>query len=641
MLAMADRGSGGARAATATVTAAADVQAGALAADPRWPSSTAGRHVLDQLGDVYLARAFSSWSMAAHLSDAEITSALDGVAGNGFNGVTVWVGGGGIYGGDWTPRYQHKATGEEFWAGTPWASSLGPAWASLDHLVAEAERLGIFVWMSLNGGFGANGARPDWEAVSDANMYNAGAAVAARYRSAPNVGWHVMFDDAIRPGSTAGQRIEAFFDGVNDTEGASARPVRWVEVANGSSTNEQGWMGTPNLNATINSWYEYGSNSTEIAEAGYAEVPTVPVGDCEPPYDGAPHYGGDQGQQLRERSYATFLEGGALINYGHEDWWTFGLTGLYSEGLNWQQVQGHSHTVQQSHAWRLLDQYVADRTWVPDRGSFLTLGTGSGDTKAAVGRSATAAVAYFPSARSVVVDTTAIAGTGPVRLRWYDPTTGTYTDVSASEARQTSRSLVFPSSHPDGSSDWVLVVDLAGATVPTTTTLPPTTTLAPTTTLRPTTTTLAPTTTLRPTTTTSTLPPTTTTTTTTLPPTTTTTIPPTTTTTTTTPPTTTTTIPAATVPTEPRELTALSRHRALRLTWLAPLSDGGAPITAYVVQLSGDDGRTWSIVNDNVTTDRGIRVRRLVPGHLYWFRVAAVNRVGQGPWSAPVTGALT
>ena len=473
------------------------------ASDPRWPTSIANRKVLDQYGDVYLIRTFSSWGMASNLSDAEITSALEGVAGNGFDGVTVWFGGGAYYGEDWSPTYQHKATSEAFWNGTPWASGLGPAWASLDHLVAEAKRLGIFVWMSLNSGLGVP--RAEFEAVTNTDMYNAGAAVATRYLAAPNVGWHVMIDDpSVTTGGTVGQRIDAFFHGVNDTEGASTRPVRWLEVGGGNSTNEQGWLGTTNFNATINSWYEFWINSTEIAEAGYAEVPTVPVGDCEPPYDGAPHYGNygaDADQELRERSYATFLEGGSLINYGHEDWWRFGLSGLYSEGLTWQQVQGHSHTVQQSYAWKLLDEFVADLTWAPDDGSFLTTGTGSGDTKAAAGRSDTAAVAYFPSSRDVVVDTTVIAGSNPVRLRWFDPTTSSYVDISDSETQRTDRSVSSPSARQDGTSDWVLVVDLAGGMTPPTTILPravePTTTaVEPTTTaVEPTTTAVEPTTT--------------------------------------------------------------------------------------------------------------------------------------------------
>jgi hypothetical protein len=446
------------------MTTAADTptRAANRASGPRWPSSVAGRKILDQYSGVYLIRTFSSWGMASNLSNVAITSALKGVAANGFNGVTVWIGGGANYGSDWNPRYVHRATGQRFWTGKPWASSLGPAWRSLDHLVAEARRLGIFVWMSVNGGFGTYGARPDWEAVTNRNMHNAGVAIANRYRSARNVGWHVMFDDSsVTTATTGGRRIEAFFAGVNGAEGARRRRVRWVEAGNGLSTNEQGWLKTPNLKATINTWYEYGSNSTEIAEAGYTEVASVPVGDAEPPYDGSPHYGGNVGQQLRERSYATFLEGGSLINYGHEDWWRFGLTGLYSEGLGWQQVQQHSHTIQQSYAWRLLTRYVAKRTWVPERRLFLTTGTGRGDAKAAAGRSPTAAIAYFASSRNVVVNTTLIAGTGRVRLRWYDPTTGLFRAVSASEAQRKNRSVSYPSRHSDGSNDWVLVVDRA------------------------------------------------------------------------------------------------------------------------------------------------------------------------------------
>jgi Putative collagen-binding domain of a collagenase/Fibronectin type III domain/Protein of unknown function (DUF4038) len=570
--------------ASSTPSVGAETPSPALAgpSEPRWPTSIENRKILDQHGDVYLIRTFSSWGMASHLSNGQITAGLEGLAANGFNGVTVWIGGGANYGASWLPRYRHKATSQEFWTGTPWASPLGPAWASLDHLVAEAERLGMFVWMSLNGGFGSYGARADWETVTDGNMRNAGIAIATRYRSALNVGWHVMFDDNVSTTSAAGRRIEAFFGGVNDTEGESARPVRWVEVANGSSTHEQGWLGTPELRANVNSWYEYGSNSTEIAEAGHAEVTTVPVGDCEPPYDGAPHYGGNLGQQLRERSYATFIEGGSLINYGHEDWWRFGLSGLYTANLTWQQVQAHAHSVQQSHAWRLLDEFVADRTWVPDDGSFLAAGTGSGDTKAAAGRSPTAAVAYFPSSRSVVIDTTAISGTNPVRLRWYDPATGRYTVISASEAQRANRSLSYPSAHADGS-DWVLVVDQAsGAPVPPTT--PPTTIPSSTT-----------------------VPP---------PP-----IVP----------------PTKVVPTAARSLIARAGNRAARLSWLAPSSNGGAPITDYVIQRSADGGRSWSTISGGVSTARTAIAGGLRNGQRYRFRVAAVNRVGRGPWSTTVS----
>jgi hypothetical protein len=424
------------------------------------PASISGRKILDQNGDVYLMRTFSSWSMASNLTDDEITTALEGVAANGFNAVTVWIGGGYDLGG-WH-RYTNAA-GDEFWEGTPWQSALGPAWSSVDHLVDETNRLGLAVNLSFCGGYGETGARLDWEAATNEQMYDVGVAVASRYRDDPNIVWHVMFDDTPTRSTPAGERIDALFSGINDTEGAATRPVRWAEPNNGASIYNQLLASEPPFDAfnlTLNGWYQYGSNSAEIAEAGWAETDAYPVGDVEPPYDGSPHYGGDIGQQLRERSYATFLEGGSYINYGQEDWWPFGAQGLYSEGLSWNDVTAHEHTVQQSYVWSLLDEYVADVTWAPTD-AFLVDGEDSGDNKAAAGASESAAIAYFPTARDVVVDTTILPGDGNVRLRWYDPTSGGYTGIADAEPRNPSRSVPYPEAHPDSTQDWVLVVDLA------------------------------------------------------------------------------------------------------------------------------------------------------------------------------------
>jgi hypothetical protein len=623
------------------MSAAADTPAITTAgtSDPRWPSSIANRKILDQYGDVYLMRTFSSWSLA-DLADADITATLQGIAARGFNAVTVWAGGGYRVNDTWDPKYDRKANGDAWWSGTAWQSSLGPAWDAMDHVVAEARRLGLTVNFSFCGGFGDTGAGPDWEAASSTQMRDVGIAIAKRYPVAeyPNIVWHVMLDDSHSADSTRGQRINDLFDGINDTEGPSTRPVRWLEPANGSSIDDQGWLRTGDFNATMNGWYSYENNSAEIAENSYAENVAVPTGDTEAPYDGSPHYPGNFGQQLRERSWATFIEGGVYINYGHEDWWPFGKDGLYSEQVSWKDVPTRSRTVQQSYIWPVIDEYVADVAWEPDGGSFLTTGTGGGDTKAAAGRSDTAAIAYFPSARSVVVDTTVIAGSDPVRLRWYDPTTGRYADVSESEAQQTNRSVPYPSTHPDGSHDWVLVVDLVTRTsVPSTTlpaTTPPSTTVVPSTMAFP-----APSTIVASTTATSTAPSTTAASTTEVAATT---APTTTAPSTTVAPSPTvapsTTVPSTTTaPTVARSLTASAGNRAVRLTWLAPVSNGGAAISDYVVQRSGDGGRTWWTINDGVSTARAVTVSGLTNGNRYGFRVVALNRVGRGPWSTPVS----
>jgi subtilisin family serine protease len=93
----------------------------------------------------------------------------------------------------------------------------------------------------------------------------------------------------------------------------------------------------------------------------------------------------------------------------------------------------------------------------------------------------------------------------------------------------------------------------------------------------------------------------------------------------------------ATRPTAPRSLTARPGDRRVALSWAAPSSNGGAPITDYRVQRSADGGRTWWTVADGVSSVRRATVGGLTNGRRYYFRVAARNRVGVGPWSRAVS----
>ncbi|HWB68336.1 MAG TPA: fibronectin type III domain-containing protein, partial [Mycobacteriales bacterium] len=79
-------------------------------------------------------------------------------------------------------------------------------------------------------------------------------------------------------------------------------------------------------------------------------------------------------------------------------------------------------------------------------------------------------------------------------------------------------------------------------------------------------------------------------------------------------------------------------HGEVSLSWSAPASDGGSPITGYVVQDSTDGGAHWTSVATAAGTST--TVTGLVAGTAYVFRVAAVNAAGTGPFSAasaPVT----
>ena len=79
----------------------------------------------------------------------------------------------------------------------------------------------------------------------------------------------------------------------------------------------------------------------------------------------------------------------------------------------------------------------------------------------------------------------------------------------------------------------------------------------------------------------------------------------------------------AVVPSAPQNLTATPGNRQVSLTWTAPSSDGGSPITGY--QLSTDNYATYVTVTGNAYTFVG-----LTNGTTLTFRVRAINSAGAG-----------
>ena len=159
-----------------------------------WPASvsTDHRRFLDQKGHVYLLKMMSSWAMAQNCTNAEITSALEGLKALDFNAVTVSPFG--VHMNEsFGDRYKNKA-GERFFTGAPYASSFGPAWSSMDWVISEATRLELTVVFSLFLSWGNTGTVPDLAKAGTTNAYHFGKTVAKRYAGNPNIVWHVMGD---------------------------------------------------------------------------------------------------------------------------------------------------------------------------------------------------------------------------------------------------------------------------------------------------------------------------------------------------------------------------------------------------------------------------------------------------------------
>lgn len=68
-----------------------------------------------------------------------------------------------------------------------------------------------------------------------------------------------------------------------------------------------------------------------------------------------------------------------------------------------------------------------------------------------------------------------------------------------------------------------------------------------------------------------------------------------------------------------------------KLTWFLPEDDGGSPITNYVIEKREADHRAWTPVTYTVTRHNAT-VQGLIQGKAYFFRIAAENSIGMGPF---------
>lgn len=68
-----------------------------------------------------------------------------------------------------------------------------------------------------------------------------------------------------------------------------------------------------------------------------------------------------------------------------------------------------------------------------------------------------------------------------------------------------------------------------------------------------------------------------------------------------------------------------------RLTWYSPEDDGGSAITNYIIEKRESDRMGWTSVSYTVTRNNAV-VQGLLDGKGYFFRIAAENIIGMGPF---------
>src|SRR5574337_1801282 len=104
-----------------------------------------------------------------------------------------------------------------------------------------------------------------------------------------------------------------------------------------------------------------------------------------------------------------------------------------------------------------------------------------------------------------------------------------------------------------------------------------------------------------------------------------------------------TTLVVMTPPQSPTGLVATATSSSqIDLSWTAPGSDGGSPITGYQIERSTDSGSTWSVIMSNTgSTATTFSDTSLAPNTTYTYRVSAINVVGTGSTSNTTSATTT
>jgi titin len=89
-----------------------------------------------------------------------------------------------------------------------------------------------------------------------------------------------------------------------------------------------------------------------------------------------------------------------------------------------------------------------------------------------------------------------------------------------------------------------------------------------------------------------------------------------------------------TVPAVPLNVVAVAGDKLARLTWEKPVTDGGLPITDYVVEYRSTADVAWTTFADGTSTATAATVTGLTNGVTYVFRITARSSFGTGSPSA-------
>jgi hypothetical protein len=244
----------------------------------------------------------------------------------------------------------------------------------------------------------------------------------------------------------------------------------------GASRDNTSWDSIINLDTIYSLSADYVKIHSE-----YSLSPAKPIGTNENVYEGESWIGYPVTPLiLRKQNYWSLTAGACGVCYGTAYDWKFPsgwLSSLDSTGA--QQLKIFSDFFNSLEWWKLVPDGISGSNHLVMTAGYGNYGSPTSpkntDTYATCARASDGSfiVAYLPTSRQVTIDMSKLATTATAQ--WFDPTNGTYAQISGSPFANTGL-LQFtpPGNNHEGNGDWVLVLETTSAPPSPTDTQPPT-----------------------------------------------------------------------------------------------------------------------------------------------------------------------
>ncbi len=392
------------------------------------------RYLVDATGAPFLIHGDSPWSLIAQLTREQIDQYLEDRRLKGFNAILVEL-------------IEHKFSSNApnniygaapFLAPGDFSTPNEAYFAHAEYAVRKAAEKGILVMLAPMY-LGYEGGDQGWYQQTLTNsvavVEEYGRYLATRFRNFENILW-VHGGDFAPPKLDKVRALASAIRRVDD---------KWLHTFNGARSSSalglassEGWVSLNNIYTT-----------TDVAPAAAAEYSrsTMPFFLVEAIYENE----GADDLTVRRQAYQAVL-GGAT---GH----LFGNRPIWLMGPGWQAALGSPASTTLPHLRRLLE---AHQWWtlVPDGRKLLSggFGTAPAQTTVSLASDRRFAIGYTPAVRTLTFDLAKLVGPR-VRVRWYDPTNGVYSEAVGSPFKASSVTVRPVGTNSRGLGDWALVLE--------------------------------------------------------------------------------------------------------------------------------------------------------------------------------------